>query len=375
MPQSGYWTTNLIDASLDAGSTRLEFPVSERKVNGGRDWASRKFPFRNGQSDEDVGARPRDLTYVIPLFRDVDEDHYPNAFFDLVEFVESDEAKGRATLTDMEFGPLPVRMTGYAWRTSAKERDGGQLELTFETLGDENFTILTAGGGGTPDDADATAAAAELDSALADAGVTPKDTATTLKQNQVAITEIERLELGLSQTFAANVGLAPGVTFTVPQVPASSEFTTTVTSSTGFAPTTVADDEVRIFTDLTERFQNRIETGDLRSADEIGAELDRMLTRVGSIRDNQDLIKNPDVGWPVFEASSRLMAALQEVGANAFSNTPLVVDYELTRELSALEVAVILFSDPNRVQDVIDLNPGLSPDFFPKGAVLVVPLE
>ena len=375
MAQAGYWTTNLIDASLSAGDTELTFPVSSRQVEGGRDWASRKFPFRNGQSDEDTGARPRALTYTVPLFRDVEEEHYPNTMFDLVEFIESDEVKGRATLTDPEFGSLPVRLTGYSWNTESVRRDGGELRLTFETLGDENFTIITVEGSGDGAAADASVEAAAVDDALAESGKKPTDTALTLKDAQVALSELERLELGLSASFSANIGLSLGVNITVPQVPALATFTTTVKSTSGFGAQTVADNEVRLFTAMVDRFQKMVERGDLRSVDEIAAETDVLMARVAAVRNDPTLNTDSEKGWAVYESTAQLMGAIQRVAMRAFQDVPLVLDYVLTRELSAFEVAVLLFSDPTRVQDVIDLNPSVSPDFLPKGTTLIVPLE
>jgi prophage DNA circulation protein len=372
MPQEDYWTSNLLDPTLSAGGDELTFPISDRKVEGGRDWAARRFPFRNGQSDEDTGGRPRLITYTVPLFRGVDEGDYPNLFNDLVEFVESDTHKGRATLTDPEFGPLPVRMTGYQWGTNAKAREGGELTLTFETLGDENFTLLSTDAADASE-ADATADAAATDSALADAGVTPKGSAQKMKDSGVPISETERLELGLGPSFSANVGLAPGVTVPIPTAPAVPSFTTSVTSTSGFGPTTVADSEVRLFTALTERFQSSVESGDLDNATDMAAAVDTMLARIAAVRGDTTL--TTEAQWAVAETTTRLMAAVQRVGARAFRESPLVVDYDLNRELSALEVAVILFGSTNRTQDIIDLNPGLSPDFLPRGTTLIVPLE
>lgn len=374
--QPGYWTTNLMDATLQAGEDELVFPVSERQVDGGRNWAARRYPFRNGQSDEDTGARPRALQYTVPLFRGVENEHYPNLFNDLVEFIESDEHRGRATLIDLEFGPLPVRMTGYSWGTNSKNRDGGELRLTFETLGDENFTLLTVEGSGANEEVDAQDEAANLDQALAGAGKTPKDNAAKLKEKKVAITETERLELGLSATFSANIGLAPGVGIVVPQVPALVDaFTTTVASSTGFAPTTVDDDEVRVFSQLVDRYAERVESGALRDADEVAAATDTMLARIAAVRDDATLTADPELGWPVFHACARLAAAVQRIADGAYRDAPRVVDYTLAKEQSAFEVAVALFEDPARVTDIIELNPSLSPDFYPKGTQLVVPLD
>lgn len=374
MAQSGYWPTNLLDATLQAGDVELTFPVEDRHVKGGRAWARRRYPFRNGQEDEDTGAEPREIVYTVPLFRDVDEEHYPNLVNDLIEFFESDTVRGRATLTDPEFGPLLVRLVDYGWNTTSKERDGGKLQLTFETLGRELITLLTTRGAArssTSAEDDAT----RVDDALADAGKKPTDSAKKMKEKGVPLTGTEILALGLSASFSANVGLSAGVSIIAPAIPAPVSFTTTVTSSSGFGPTTVDDDEVRLFTALAMRFQSRIEAGDITSADEIGAELDTMLARIAAVREDAAASADPESGYGVLVATARLMATISRIAERAFQDAPLVVEYEVRAEQSAVEIAVALFGDPNRVQDVINLNPALSPDFYQPGTVLVVPLE
>lgn len=374
------WTSNLLDARLQAGddgALDLTFPVSDREVSGGRAFARRRYPFRNGQSDEDTGGEPRTLTYTVPLFHSVEEGDYPDLFNDLIEAFESDAWRGRALLTDPEFGPLPVRMVSYEWGTSSKAREGGTLRMTFETLGlDETFTLLTIEGEATEAASnDAAAAADKLDTALADAGKDPKTSAEKMRSAGAAISELERGELGLSVSFGANSGLAPGVSLTPPVAPAPPSFTTSVTSSSGFGPTTVADDEVRIFSALVERFRRRVASGEVRTADEIGADLDVLRARIEAVRDDPDLTDYPEHGWPVLRASARLISAITQEAQGIFADAPRVLEYEVASEMSALEVAVDLFGDPGRVTEIIELNPDISPDFFPAGTLLVVPLD
>lgn len=375
-----HWTTHLLDAQLIAGENReldLTFPVQDRDVSGGRAFARRRYPFRNGQGDEDTGLDPRVLTYTVPLFRSVTEGDYPDLFNKLVEAFESDSWKGRATLVDPEFGPLSVRMVSYEWGVTSKAREGGMLRMSFETLGlDESFAILeTLGSATEPGSNDSTLAATKTDDALADAGKTGKDSASKMRTAGVSINETERLELGLSAAFGANIGLAPGVTVSVPAAPAPASFTTSVTSSTGFGPTTVDDDEVRIFSALVSRFERRLDSGELRTSDEIGAELDTLRARIEAVRDDEDLTEHPEFGWPVLRATSRLLSAVTQLAQGVFADAPLVIDYEVPSEMCAVEVAVELFSDPARAQEIIDLNPSVSPDFLAAGTLLTVPLN
>ncbi len=367
MPQTGYWTTNLIDARLTAGDVDITFPISDRTVNGRRAWARRRYPFRNGQSDEDTGLDPREIGYTVPLYRDVNEEHYPNTFHDIIELFESDEARGRATLTDPEFGPLPVRLVDYGWHTNAEKRDGGELRLTFETLGHDAFTILTSRGAGG-DAVSASEDAARVDDALANAGQAPTDTARKMASQGVPLTGTELRDLGLSVTFAANIGLSVGVDIDAEIVAGG---VTSVSASTGFQPV-AATDEVRLVSGLVSRFQERVQQGVLESADEIASELDVLLGRLGAAR---DVDGSASAVWPVLAATSRLMTTVRRVAEHAFHAAPLVVDHEVGSPLSAVEIAVQLYGDPFRVQDVIDLNPSVSPDFLLAGTVLTVPME
>lgn len=380
MAQEDYWTTHLLEAQLQAGELGeldLTFPVQDRDVSGGRAFARRRYPFRNGQGDEDTGLDPRILIYTVPLFRAVDEEEYPDLFNDLIEAFESDSWKGRATLTDPEFGPLPVRMVSYEWGATSKEREGGVLRMTFETLGlDETFSLLSIEGSGTePASNDSTEAATKTDDALADAGKTSKGSAAKMRSAGVALDEVERVALGLSAAFSANVGLAPGISITVPAAPSPASFTTSVTSSSGFGPTTVDDDEVRIFSALVARFESRLDSGELRTADEIGAELDTLRARIEAVRDDPDLTEHPEFGWPVLRATSRLLSAVTQRAQGVFADAPRVVDFEVPSEMCAVEVAVEVFGDPSRTQEIIDLNPSVSPDFLAAGTLLAIPLD
>ncbi len=374
MAQNDYWTENLLEASLQAGDIEIVFEISERTVSGGRAWARRRYPFRNGQTDEDTGGEPRTINYSIPLFRAVDDEDYPGRFNDLIELFESDEHLGRATLNDPEFGPLLVRLVEFQWTTESKTREGGELKVSFETL--EQQTIGRWGARETTRTNDPASDADGLDSALADQQQKPVDTAKTMKDAGVPITGTEAVALGLSDSFAINIGLvdvtAPVATLGEQQ-PAPVGFTRRVSTSTGFGSTTIEDDEVRLFTLLAQRFVTRVQQEELVSADEIGAELDTHLARVESVRAAASL--DPSTGWPIIAAASKLSGSLMRFADNAFRNAPIVIDYELRAELSAVEVAVELFGDPNRAQEIIDMNPSVSPDFYPRGTLLAVPLE
>jgi hypothetical protein len=372
-----YWNETLLDATLEAADIEVTFPIATRDVRAGRAFARRRYPYRPGQDAEDTGQNPRVINYDIPLFRDVEEEHYPDGFLSMLDLFESDEVKGRATLTDPEFGPIEVRLVEMQWRTDARERDGGQLRVSFETLGESVQTFFDpVEGDSAGDQASAEEAAGKLDQALGDAGLEPKEVAGLLLDAGVPLVETELLAFGLSASFSANVGLLDTLGVVIDaQQPVQVENARSVDASTGFAPEVIDDDDVSLFVLLADAFSDAVGSGTLIGSDEIGAALDTFRARCGAVRGATELLTDPELQWPVLESSARLITAATRIAQQAVRDGPLVVDLTLNGEQSAIEVAASQLGDPYRVQEVLDLNPTVSPDFLPAGRVVTVPME
>lgn len=195
-----YWVGNLQRAKF----ADVEFPVTRRELSGGRAWAKHRFAFRDGQDDEDTGREPYVFDVEIALFRSIDENHYPTLFEQLRFAFDDPDTKGRAEYQDPELGPITVKVDKWRWTADAMERDGGRFHVRLEEVSAEAFHLTTAAGeeiGQSPE------AIAELaDGELASLGVTKADGLDALDAAGVAVPDESEIEEGA--LVAGVVGLA-----------------------------------------------------------------------------------------------------------------------------------------------------------------------
>lgn len=167
----GIWET-LPPPSLNG----ITFPLSGRKVSGGRAFAKRQYPFRNGQQSEDTGREPRQYEYQIPLYAGMDgfngvrfsQPLYPDTYDAIRDLAESDEDQAYAELVDPEHGPIQVKIASWSWGSDPSKRDGGELTLSMiEELPQQSALFSVT------DDAASTAQleAENLDAAFESSGV------------------------------------------------------------------------------------------------------------------------------------------------------------------------------------------------------------
>lgn len=136
---SNFWEQNLLSPSLGG----IEFPIDDRQVGLGRNFARSVYPYRNGQGVEDLGRKVYQFTLKVPLFRGVSEAHYPETYLSLLRIIEDDELRGEVEYVDPEFGPLDVKLVDYNWTTAADRRDGGVLTIQLEERGFEESILAT----------------------------------------------------------------------------------------------------------------------------------------------------------------------------------------------------------------------------------------
>lgn len=132
-----FWEQTLLEASLGY----VEFPVADRSVKTGRNFARNIYSYRDGQGVEDTGRKVYQFSLTVPLFRAVDEAHYPDTYLRLVAIIEDPELRGEVEYVDPEFGALRVKILDYDWRTVAERRDGGVLTIQLEELGFEQSLL------------------------------------------------------------------------------------------------------------------------------------------------------------------------------------------------------------------------------------------
>jgi prophage DNA circulation protein len=126
-----YWEQSLLTASLNY----VEFPVAERSVSTGRNFARYVYPYRDGQGVEDLGRKVYQFSLTVPLFRGVSPEHYPDTYDRLIAIIEDDDLRGEVEYVDPEHGPINVKIIDYGWRTVAERRDGGVLTIQLEERG------------------------------------------------------------------------------------------------------------------------------------------------------------------------------------------------------------------------------------------------
>src|SRR5687768_3286370 len=124
----GLWEQQLHEASLGG----VAFPVASRRITGGRAYAPRKYPHRDGQDVEDTGREPYTFELEVPLFADVDAAHYPDTYEALRLVVDDEADRGELEYVDVELGPVPVKVRQWNWSQTARERDGGVFSVVLE---------------------------------------------------------------------------------------------------------------------------------------------------------------------------------------------------------------------------------------------------
>jgi prophage DNA circulation protein len=134
-----FWTDTTLTASLGF----VAFPIADRQVSTGRNFARNVYPYRNGQGVEDLGRKVYQFSLTVPLFRGVDEAHYPDTYLQLLSIIEDDELRGEVEYVDPEFGPLDVKIVDYSWQTVAERRQGGVLTIQLEERGFEQSLLAS----------------------------------------------------------------------------------------------------------------------------------------------------------------------------------------------------------------------------------------
>ncbi len=326
----GVWERTLHEAQLRDRS-RLEpggdleagvpFPVSERRISGGRSYAPRKYPHRDGQDTEDTGREPYTFELTIPLFADVDPSHYPSIFEQLRAIVDEPDSQGELEYVDVELGPLPVKVKQWSWAETARERDGGVFTLTLEERSHDAFlvSILAA-----PPDSRGTGVA--LSRAL--------DLTETVSEADV------RAEWAAAGADLGDFELEP--------------------------------EDGLLWTGLTDDFFLAIEDGGL-AADELAERVDRFRLRGGLVLRMDDM-RTPD-GWPAAQVLVRLLDSISQAAESYAVQQPTAVLWRVPEEMSAWEISLRNFGTDERASEIISLNPVANPLFYRAGAVLTLPSE
>lgn len=312
--------TDLWDETLQPASfAGIEFPVASRSLGGGRALARKRYPNRPGQSVEETGREPYTFELEIPLFADVEPEHYPNTFESLRYAFDDPDTGALAEYVDPELGPLQAQVDTWTWRTAAGARNGGVLTVKLEEVSHEDFVLTTS-----TRDAQRSAedAAAEIDERIGDLGISEEDLEQSFLAGGVPLSEDEKDKL-------------------------SGELWSTQVT----------------------RFVESIEDG-ISTAEEMAARLDGMRRRI-DILVNLPGMQAPAAAF-AHHAAMRLGASLVEMGDELVSRAPPLVEHIILSEQSVYEVASQLYGSPDRAAEILQRNPSPSPLFLPAGTRLVV---
>lgn len=309
------WDETLQPASFDG----IEFPIASRAVGGGRAWARRRYPYRPGQDGEDTGREPYTFELEVPLFADVDPDHYPGVYDALRLALDDPSNAGRAEYVDPEYGPMIVQVDTWTWRTTSGARNGGVLTLKLEEVSHDDLVVSV-----DARDAQRAAgdAAAELDERAEDLGISEEE---------------------LEDAFgAAGVPLD------------------------GEEKDKLAGD---LWSTQLERFVEWTEDG-AAAVDELASRLDRIRGRLDVLTSRPEM--QAPAAMHAHHAAARLAAALGEVGEAMLLRAPPLVEHVLLSEQSVYEVSAQLYGTPDRAAEILARNPSPSPLFLQAGTKLVV---
>lgn len=294
---------DLFDDLNEAKLGGVPFPVGARKLSGGRAFARRRYPYRDGQSTEGTGREPYKFDLTVPLFADVDPEHYPNVYEQLRAQLDEPDQSSRIEYVDPELGPLFVQVVDWTWNQTAEQRDGGRYEIQLEEVSHDDFVFSTR----VQDDRAAADLQAELvDTTLEDVGITDADVTSALSDAGAPLGDGDAFEAGAA------------------------------TSS------------------LLDGFTAALDDGAM-AADELASRLDTLRTRLGAIG-SMEALGTVD-GWPAIQALSRLTAAVTQIAEAAIASAVPVVLYDVPQPMSAWEIAVALYGDGERGEEVARRNP------------------
>ncbi|MCC7542352.1 MAG: DNA circularization N-terminal domain-containing protein [Deltaproteobacteria bacterium] len=311
----------LQEAALDG----ITFPVSSRRVAGGRAYGRHRYAYRDGQAGENTGLEPVVIEIEAPIFNGVEwpTELWPATWDALRLLLEDTESSGHFEFDDPEFGPIQCIVPDWSWETTADERDGGRLRLTIERAELDEGTLAMR-----DSDAQGTSArlATQLDSALIDAGLDGDDIATTLEAYGVPLADTDPVDLSAGNVFAS----------------------------------------------LVTDFTGALDEGALMQ-DEVAARLDEIRSRIDAVRSLPET-QSPR-NWSLLYSAERLIASVTDVAEAARRTAPPIGDYYVRDMMSIYEISAELYRTSLRAEEILTRNVVPDPLFIPRGTVLRVVRE
>lgn len=314
----GTWSETRQPTQIDG----LEVPVSSRKLTGGRRVASRAYWGRDGAGSEDGGRTARRVELQIPLFNSLDPSHYPDLRDSLIDaFTRSDRGGQPIPYVDAEEGPFEVTLDGeWSWLEEPGKRDGGVLTVALKEDGLDNelFRIVFS---------DAEGAAREhalaLDTGLEDVGIAEADAAQLFEGAGVKLS-------GEEADYAAG----------------------------------------SFWTHQIDTFLVKLEDA-LPDADELGVLADSYRRRASALLESEALDDPGQDAAAMTHALVQWAAAMTDLAERQIAALPPIVEYTTRKIIGPEIIALELYGDPERADEILRRNPVAS-WLYPRGATLQV---
>lgn len=308
------WEEFLQEAELGG----VVLPVVRRRLRQRRAYGRKELPYVSGQETESTGRGPRIFEVQIELFADVDPEHYPDRYEELVAVLNDDVAGGKTTWVDPVWGPVQVAITEMDIDEDSQARDGATISLVLEEDGFSDLAQESESWLFVPSDrATAEADAAELDAAREDAGISDDDLDTAWG------------DAGFAREPGETLSFADGVT-----------------------------DMLAAIDEGAQR------------ADEVTGKVDRVRARAEALMEMSEA--QTASAWPVLERGARLIETTRRIGEAVLARSGTLQPYTTSGWRSVFEIAVELYGSVDRADEVMRRNPLQHPLFIPPGTVLSV---
>lgn len=303
-----FWATNLLPSKLGAinGVGGVEFYIAERRVETGRKFARYVYPYRNGQGVEDMGRKIYIFHLTIPLFQGVAEGLYPGAFDKLLAINDDEGTKAEVEYQDPEFGPIKVKIDGFDWQTTPQQRNGGVLTLVLEEI--------------------------SFEQSLTENLNKPQFAARSLAGQRASWLDyaMDVLEVSLPD---------------------------------------ISDSKFPSLSELWADVQNGLDT-DALAADDIAGRIDEVTLVAQHIMDfsAEDEIQR----WSIVNAVIDFQGAAEDVGKDSGSVDPSekLVSYVLSDDMSMYDIAIWLYKDVIRAEEIAFNNPTSNPARYSRGTTI-----
>jgi prophage DNA circulation protein len=310
------WEEIMQDGSLGG----IVLPIARRGFVLGRAGARVRLPYQPGQAVEDTGREPFTFKLQVELFADIDPDHYPGRYEELLELLTDEDRKGEVEYVDPMLGPFDVKVWQVDGDEVSESRNGVTLNLVLEevSLTARGFTVEQR----PSPEAEAAEAGEEMDAQLEELGV-----------------EQEQIDAAFNDAGAPRTG-------------DEKEWDAGTTGSS-----------------MAAAFSEGLAEG-LQTADEIASRVDTVRRRVSAITSLVEV--RVAQAWGAYAAALQLADALSRVGDEALARAVPMVEMRITAPTSHYDLALQLYGDPARAAEIVRRNSFRNPLFIAPGTVVRV---